>query len=348
MRVTFVSYDDSPPLGGQGLMLQEYRAALQAHGVEVSTISGRGDHAVAFPRRTGRAPIDFSLYLRRHPDRITRDHPDAVHIFGGPGGVLFTRPLEVPLVYHAHHTYAQAYGRLQVRRALGGIEARAYRRASRVLAVSATTAAVVRAMGVPGDRVEVIPPGVDIHESSATQREPGRLLFVGRLEHEKGVLDALNVMSTLGASGRSVRGCVIGTGSLAGEVKRRAGSGPIEYLGNVDDGTLHREYARAALLLMPSKYEGLGRVALEAQAAQTPVVGYDIGGLRDAVQEGGVLVAAGDVTALGAACAALLDDAQRRAEMGNRGRAFVQAGYSRDRIVERLMEIYAEVVSAAT
>ena len=110
-----------------------------------------------------------------------------------------------------------------------------------------------------------------------------------------------------------------------------------------DRPALNREYARAAIVVMPSQFEGLGMVALEAQSAGTPVVGYDVDGLRDAVGGGGVLVPAGDVAALRAAVAALLGDDARRVEAGERGRTAVQAEQSWEAVGARLAQIYAAV-----
>jgi glycosyltransferase involved in cell wall biosynthesis len=343
-RVTFVSYDDVPALGGQGVMLGELRGALRDRGISVTTVSGRGEHAVRFKRRTGRGPLDFSIYLQRDPELLMQHAPEVVHIFGGPGGVLFTRALPVPLVYHAHHTYRQAHGPLSLKRALGLVEARAYRRAQRVLAVSSSTAAAVEEMGIPAERIAIVTSPVAVPEHSAAQREEARLLFVGRLEEEKGVLDAVAVMASLARERDDVRGCVIGSGRLEPLVRRRAAGGRITFLGRVDGATLQREYARASLLLMPSRYEGLGRTALEAQAAATPVVGYDVTGLRDAVGPGGVLVAPKDVAALRAACALLLDDPDRRAALGERGQAMVRAQYSPAATVDRLLGVYAAML----
>jgi len=144
-----------------------------------------------------------------------------------------------------------------------------------------------------------------------------------------------------------VSACVIGSGRLANVVRTRAAGGGIEYLGAVDEQTLHREYARASLLLMPSRYEGLGRTALEAQAAGTPVVGYDVTGLRDAVRDSGVLVRAGDPAALEAACVALLDEPDRRARLGERARSFVRRTHSQAAATARLEAIYLEVVAGS-
>ncbi|MBV9100037.1 MAG: glycosyltransferase family 4 protein [Candidatus Dormibacteraeota bacterium] len=347
LRVTFASYDDSPPLGGQGVMLQGMRAALKRRGVLTHTVAGRGDHAVRYPTVLRRAPLDLSLYLNQHPSMLMRGSPDVVHAHGGPGGVLLLRRPRVPLVYTAHHTYAQAHPRGSAWRLPAPLEARSYRLATMVLPVSPSTAAAVRAMGIPSSRIEVVPPGVDVPEADDAAREAARVLFVGRLRRDKGVLDAIDVMRALVEERADVRGVVIGDGALADEVRARVGREPrIEIRGAADASEVKREYARASLLLVPSRYEGLGLVALEGQAAGTPVVGYDVDGLRHAVVDGGVLVPAGDAEALRAAAVALLQDDARRRELGERGRAFVRERHSWDRTAERLEQIYAALAHA--
>ena len=160
-RVTMVSYDDTPPLGGQGVVVMGMRAALERRGIPVHTISGRGEHAIAIARRTGRAPLDLSLQLNRYPQIMLRAQPDVVHAHGGPGGVLIWKHLKVPLVYTAHHTYRQAHSRRSVKRWLAGVEARSYQQAAMVLPVSRSTANSLLEMGVPASRIEVLPNGVD-------------------------------------------------------------------------------------------------------------------------------------------------------------------------------------------
>ncbi|MEA2637507.1 MAG: glycogen synthase, partial [Chloroflexota bacterium] len=329
-RVTMISYDDDPPLGGQGVVVHGMRAALERRGVRVHTISGRGEHAIAVARRTGRAPLDLSLQLNRYPQVMVRAAPDVVHAHGGPGGVIIWKRIDVPIVYTAHHTYRQAHARGSVKRLLATVEARSYRNAAMVLPVSRSTANALLEMGIPASRIEVVPNGVEVVDVPGVEHEDGRVLFVGRLEREKGVLDALSVFRGLAATVSGMRGVVVGGGSLEGEVRRAAAErdGRIEYLGNLDRGALYREYARAAVVLMPSRFEGLGMVALEAQSAGTPVAGYDVDGLRDAVRSGGVLVPGGDVAALQDAVSGLLGDPGRRLELGERGREAMRAEHS--------------------
>ena len=342
-RITLVSYDDQPPLGGQGIVLRGMRNALLARGHEVTTLSGRGQNAIAFPRVTGRAPLDLSLHLNRHPGLVRARRGDVVHAHGGPGGVLLLRDVGAPLVYTAHHTYAQAHAHGSLRRVMSPLEARAYRRAAMVLAVSASTADAVRRLGVPAARVEVLAPGVEVPPDGVTPRQPGRLLFAGRWEAEKGVLDAVTVMRSVLRARPGVSAAIVGAGRLEEAVRRAAAGTAIEVLGRVAEARLQEEYARATVVLMPSSYEGLGLVALEAQAAGALVIGYDVDGLRDAVPDPSLLVPPRDVSALGALTVEVVGNPQRFAEVAARVAEVVRAGHSWGAVARRLEEVYTAV-----
>lgn len=343
-RVTLVSYDDDPPLGGQGGQVRGMRRALVERGHHVTTIAGHGSRALGYPRLTGRAPLDFSVHLNRHPGLIRATHADVVHVSGGPGGVLLLRDVGAPVVYTANHTYAMAHRRGSPGRVISLAEARAYRRAAMVLAISPSTAAAVRALGVPAARIGLLPPGVDAPEAQTEAGDPHRLLFAGRWEREKGVLDAITVMREVIARRPGTTALVVGGGHLAAEVRRAAAAEPgIEVAGHVDDATLSAAYSRAAVVVMPSRYEGLGLVALEAQAHGAVVVGYDVDGLRDAVPEPGLLVSPGDLAALVAVCVGLIDAPQRRSELAARAQLRVRAEHSWEGMAARLEQVYADV-----
>jgi glycosyltransferase involved in cell wall biosynthesis len=341
LRAVIATFDDAPPIGGQGRYVCGLRTALDRRGVDVRTVAGHGDRAVPVPRVTGRPPLDHSLALTRDPRPLLTPVADVVHVMGGPGGVIIPRRLGVPVVYTAHHTYLQAFSRRSPRRLLSPLEARAYRLAGMVLAVSPSTAAAV----VPAGRVEVLFPGIEVErfDRGEAARDPLRLLYVGRLEAEKRPLDAVAVMAGLARSHPGVRGTVIGRGRLDAVVRAAAAAAPtgtIEVRGTVSDEELAQAYASAAVLIVPSCYEGLGLVALEAMAAGAAVVAYDVGGLRDAVAGRGRLVPSGDRAAMAGACSALIDDPGERYELAARARDAVAAAHSWDAVAARVEEVY--------
>lgn len=346
LRVTLVTYDDVPPLGGQGVLVRELRTALERRGLAVATVAGRGPHALAVPRRTGRAPLDLSLALWANPAPVLATAPDVVWAMGGPGGVLLLRRLPVPLVYVANHTYTQAHPWPRPQRLLALAERRAYGLAARVVAISPSTARAVVRLGLPPERVEVLFPGVDVdrYARPRTASPGGRVLFVGRLEAAKGPLDAVRAMRRLRQLRPEMTAAVIGGGRLL-EVVRREAHDAVEVLGMVDDERLAEEYARATVVLVPSQYEGLGLVALEAMAAGAVVVGYDVEGLRDAVAENGVLVdPSAGVDGLVEACCRVLADGELRSRLGLAGREHVRRRHSWDAVARRFEAVLRAAV----
>ncbi|MDX1509462.1 MAG: glycosyltransferase, partial [Woeseiaceae bacterium] len=87
--------------------------------------------------------------------------------------------------------------------------------------------------------------------------------------------------------------------------------------------------------------------ALKAQAAGVPVIGFDAGGMREAVADGesGVLVPAEDIDALRGALSALLDDDESRSRMGSRGRQRMQKDFSIVTMCTQHIELYESVLN---
>lgn len=350
LKVVLGSWDDEPALGGQGVYVRELRRALESRGVKVTTVAGRGPHAMEYRRLTGRGHLDQSIALNLSVDPLLTGGPELVHLSGGPGGLLLLHQLPVPLVYTAHHTHRQSLSH-PLRRVFAGVEARSYRRAQMVIAVSPSTADSVVAMGVSPERVRVISPGItppDVPKDVV--RDPQRLLFVGRLHEVKGPLDAVAAMHRVCETLPGASGAVIGDGPLSERVRAAVAcgsAGRLEFLGRLSDEGLAAELARAAVVLVPSLFEGLGMVALEAMACGAVVVGYDVEGLHDTVGDCGVLVRPGDVSAMAAACVELIRDDHRREELAEYGRRTVRSERSWERCSSEVEETYREVLAEA-
>ena len=94
-------------------------------------------------------------------------------------------------------------------------------------------------------------------------------------------------------------------------------------------------------------HEGLGRVIVEAQAMQTPVVAYATGGVPEGIVEGrtGFLVPTGDITGLTARLRELLASSSLRTSMGTRGREAAETHFSLAALADRHERFYLRVIA---
>jgi glycosyltransferase involved in cell wall biosynthesis len=228
---------------------------------------------------------------------------------------------------------------------------------------------VARLLGVEQEKVVVIPSGVDVEEARGYVSEQGQAriverwpqlepglgefvgLSVGRLEANKGFGDLIEGIAQIALElGKGWIWVVVGEGTLREELQEKAaalGLGErILFTGAVSDSDLHNLYARADVFAHPSLFEGSSLVTLEAMSHELPVVASRVGGIPDKVVEGetGFLVEPGRPGELGARILALARDAGMREEMGRRGAMRVTQEFSWGRSVERLVEVFGEIV----
>jgi len=178
------------------------------------------------------------------------------------------------------------------------------RRALRVITGSEfAKVELVEQLGVPAERVVVIPGGVDerFRPEAARPRERPYVLSVATLGARKN-LAALEPLAE--------QIDVLVAGSGRGYIAAGAGaSSRIQFLGYVPEDELPGLYAGAEAFVLPSYHEGLPMALLEAMASGTPVVASDAGALPETVGDAGVLVRDGDFA--GAVERLLADDSER-------------------------------------
>lgn len=119
------------------------------------------------------------------------------------------------------------------------------------------------------------------------------------------------------------------------------------FLGYVGGETLACLYRASDIVVVPSRYEPFGLVALEAMAAGAPVIASRAGGLAEIVEDGrsGLLVAPGDVRQFAAAIARLAADPDLHRRLGTAGQRRALDGFGWARIAERTTDAYRAVAA---
>jgi len=204
------------------------------------------------------------------------------------------------------------------------------------------------------DRVRLIRgAGVDLTEFLLTPEADGPpvVLYAGRFLWTKGVGDFVGAAKSLRADGVRARFVLVGAPdddnpeSVSREqVDAWVSEGAVEHWGRRTD--MPAVLAAAHVVCLPSRYgEGVPKILLEAAAGGRAIVTTDWPGCRDAVVDGetGLLVAAGDVSALAAAIRYLVNDRTRRRQFGEAARSLAEREFDVKRVVEGTLACYREV-----
>jgi len=131
------------------------------------------------------------------------------------------------------------------------------------------------------------------------------------------------------------------------EREKQKGKHEITYLGRIPDAELMEVYRKASIFILPSFWEAFPVVVLEALSCETPVITTPVGGNPEVIRdfENGILVPVNDPLRLSDAVNFMLDNKDKRTEMGRKGRESVTKNFSVEVIAERLRRIYQEITS---
>ena len=206
----------------------------------------------------------------------------------------------------------------------------------------------------PGD-YKVIPNGVDVGRYANAvpiarwQDGTANILFVGRFEPRKGLLELLKAHRILRKTGSNSRLLVVGSGPQEREARRYVatrGLQGVEFLGRVSDDAKAQLFRTADVYASPATGgESFGIVLLEAMAAGTPIVCSDIHGYKGVVRRGreGLLVPPRDPRELAVALDKLIRDRGLREQMGAAGQARAEE-FSWPRVTAKVEEYYGFVI----
>jgi len=347
--------------GGKELRYHEILERLPSRGVFVDLYTMRwweGDapagrvrrHAISAlhplyvgDRRSIRQSVLFALATLRllrvpRPDVVEADHVPYLQLF----------PLRlvcwlrgVPLVVTWHEVWGTAYWRSYLG-PLGGsiagiVERLAARLPDRIVAASPETAARLRNLGVPSDRLRVILGGVRSAEIRATPAAGGApdVLSIGRLLRHKRHDLVVDAFARLAADDADLRLGIVGSGPEREALERRVTAlgldGLVTFFGSLPgDSEVWALLRGARVAAFPSEREGFGLAVAESLAAGTPTIVADHpdNAARHLVSDGlnGSLVTPGDAAALAAAM-----------------RRWLSAPHDRDEAARRFVESHREL-----
>jgi len=243
-----------------------------------------------------------------------------------------------------------------IRTAVFAFEAVLYRLPyGRILTVSGSSAKALAARGAKRGRIRVVPNGIVLPPPPPATDDESRAydaVFVGRLVALKRIDHVIECLSGLAREGILRRAAVVGDGPLLAAARAQASAAGlgerVEFPGGLPNARVLEIIRASRIYLHASVSEGFPVVMVEAMACGTPVVAYDIPGVRDVVQTGadGILVRCLDVAALSQAAGRLLRDPVERQRLADAGRRKVEQSLTLDAMTDRVEAVYGELTGA--
>lgn len=217
-------------------------------------------------------------------------------------------------------------------------------------------AELMRFLGLPPDRIDVVHLGVDEallnerHEPARFENASRYVLFVGELESRKGIDTLLEAVSRLPEAMRddlvvAIAGRLSERPDLHGQpVPPHPDGVRIELLGHVSDERLRSLYTGAAAFIFPSRYEGFGLPVLEAMACGTPVIASDAASIPEAGGDAAAYFPVGDAAALAHTMEQVFTDRDFAGKLRDAGLRRAMS-MSWDTTAERTLQVFERVVA---
>jgi glycogen(starch) synthase len=370
MRILFITPLFLPRLGGLEMLTAELLAGLRSRGHEVSLLTAHLDEAAG-----GRAVVDGIDVLRSDIHQVLRDRdtagmlrmrretwqlvddfrPDVIHGHdASPNLWLYlrgSRRTRRPVLFTLHNVMSRQYeanpggvpGLATMMREVDWVTGVSQDVVDDALALEPSIAA----------RVSIVPNGVAAppREPVPVPDGPASFLAVGRLTEQKGFERAIEAVGRLAATRPDLHLTVAGDGPRRAQLEALPAAlgitDRVTFLGAVPHDELPALLARSVALVMPSRYEGLPLVALEAAWSARPVVGTTAPGLDRAVTDGetGLLVDGDDPGALAAAIGRLAADRALARRLGAGARRRAEREWSLATCIDRYEAAYRRLCS---
>jgi len=369
MRVLFQCENFWPDIGGAQIIAARLLVGLRERGHEFAVVTCQNDPALPQEALLRGIPVfrfpflqalvagkaDAVATLRHQVTALRRTFaPDLVHLSGfGPSAVYCLGAAHSPPLPLLVTLHGEAYSPGEKS---GTLLERILRSANWVAACSQAMLDHARRL-VPDYALpaSLVYNGMEAPDlpPTALPFDPPRILYLGRLSDEKGADLAVKAMALISERFPAARLVIAGDGPNRPLLERLAaelGIGHVaQFIGWVAPGRVAALMNAATLLVMPSRKEGFGLVALESALMCRPLVATRVGGLPEIVAHGetGILVDPEDSGALAEAVVALLENPDSTTLMGWRARRRAREQFDLGRCVEAYDALYQRLADVA-
>lgn len=186
--------------------------------------------------------------------------------------------------------------------------------------------------------------------NSIFNKDESLILYVGRLDYHKGLLDLIESMKFVKRRVPKAKLVVVGKGPLLPKLVKRVDElklqKHVEVKGPVPKDEVLRYYLSASVFVIPSYHEGLATVLLEAMACGDAVVATDVRGNSDVVVSGktGLLVPKKEPIALANAIICLLENPDLRERLAENARKLIEEEFTWEKVADRVVEAYLKAI----
>jgi len=308
----------------------------------------------------------LALYADKEVEKFDIIHLHEYRTYQNLVVTYYAKKYGIPYILQAHGSVPRiaSWRRLKwIYDALFGYKL--LKNSSKVIALNRLEAEQYKIMGVPEEKIAIIPNGIDLSEYAGLPpkgvfkkkfnipEDKKIILYLGRVHKVKGIDFLIKAYAYLvrKLNCKDVVLVIVGPddGYLkeAQELTNRLGvSKHVLFTGSLYGRDKFEAYVDSEFCVLPSRYEIWGMTVLEAYACSKPVIASEIGGLKDLVVNGetGLLFESGNVKQLARCIFNLLNDGGLAKRMGLKARKFVEENFTIEKVVERLEKLYEEVI----
>jgi len=224
--------------------------------------------------------------------------------------------------------------------------------AQKITTVSHSVREELESYGLEKESIDVIGNGVDekLFVPSGERSETPMILYTGRIDYRKGLYDLIDSSRIICQMHPDVKFVITGKGHLLEKLQSKVDSlglrDHFDFVGFVSKSDLIRLYQQATLYVLPSHYEGLPTVLLEAMACGAPVVATAVSGNLDVIEDGvnGLLVPSKQPRKIAEAVHSILEDQSLQNQLSAMARKTIEQKFTWDIISDSYQKIYEELV----